>query len=845
MVYRHRTFPRWTAGLGLAAVLVAAPLAVPLSAASSNVGQEHEFFVSPDGDDSDGGTRDRPFRTLDKARDAVRSVEDNERGVTVYLYGGTYELEKSFELDARDSGRPGRPVTWRSYPGQQATLVGGAALPASSFGPVTDPEVLLRLAPQVRDRVRVIDLAAVGITDYGEIAQGGFGLPDVAVPAELYVDGAVQTLARYPNDGFLRTASVVDPGGRPVRYPADDPRQAEELAKQATFTYSDPRPESWQSLDDVWMQGYWFYDWAYGNLRVSSVDAANNSVTTATSSWWGMRDLGGRRHYYYNVLEELESPGEYYLDRRAGKLYFHPRAGFETADIRLSMLGTPVIQVNDASHVSLEHLTITASRGHGVHITGGSDNGVDGVTIRGVGGYGVVADDGRRHIVKNSTIYQTGGGGIALSGGDRPTLRAGNNSATNNNIFAYARLERTHAPAVSLKGVGNRAAHNYMHDAPHNAILLSGNDHVVEYNEIARVVQETGDSGAIYLGGRDWSKTGNVIRYNYIRHVDNNEGIGPKVGIYLDDFSTGITVTGNVLANVGTAVLIGGGRNNLVDNNLIIRDERFRAIWVDARGVTWARNGRCCQPGGYMVTNLQASPYQTELWARRYPYLVNILDDEPFAPKYNVISDNVIYRAPDIKTDGHADPYITREGNWVTNADNISPLIAYNGTWQLHSAAATVSGDKNALDFGGTVTYSGTADDSAELTFTGTILEVAVRKGPVGGKADIIVDGTVVASDVDTYAAQNEYRQVIYSTRSLGAGTHTVRVVVKGTKNPASANTLVMLDHILGGEDMRFLNEAEEDYRLHPDSPVYSHIPDFEPIPWDEIGIRQKGQKGE
>ena len=64
------------------------------------------------------------------------------------------------------------------------------------------------------------------------------------------------------------------------------------------------------------------------------------------------------------------------------------------------------------------------------------------------------------------------------------------------------------------QGVGSRVSHNYIHDAPHAGILLSGNNHVIELNELTRLCLETGDVGGFYMG-RNWEERGNVVRYNY------------------------------------------------------------------------------------------------------------------------------------------------------------------------------------------------------------------------------------------------------------------------------------------------------------------------------------------
>lgn len=120
-----------------------------------------------------------------------------------------------------------------------------------------------------------------------------------------------------------------------------------------------------------------------------------------------------------------------------------------------------------------------------------------------------------------------------LCGGDRQTLTPAGLYAVNNHIHHYAQRKRSYQPAVRLSGVGNRIAHNLIHDAPHNAVLYDGNDHVIEFYEVRDVVQETSDAGVLYCG-YDWTFRGKMVRYNFFHHILHQPGFGSRV-VYLDD----------------------------------------------------------------------------------------------------------------------------------------------------------------------------------------------------------------------------------------------------------------------------------------------------------------------
>ncbi len=129
-----------------------------------------EYFVATDGSDDNPGTRERPFASVVRARDAIRALKQGdglpEGGVTVWLRQGTYYLAQPFELGQEDSGTETAPILYRAAEGEEVWLNGGKSVEAAAFKPVTDPDILERLDQAARGRVLQVDLAAVGVTDY-------------------------------------------------------------------------------------------------------------------------------------------------------------------------------------------------------------------------------------------------------------------------------------------------------------------------------------------------------------------------------------------------------------------------------------------------------------------------------------------------------------------------------------------------------------------------------------------------------------------------------------------------------------------------------------------------------
>jgi len=618
------------------AICAAAALAAISAAGPAHCG-EADVFVSPAGDDANPGTKARPFRSLERARDAVRKLKRNKPEVVVWLKGGIYERQKAFELNAKDSGTEKHPVVYRAYPGEEVRIIGGRTV--TNWKPVSDKAVLTRLPSSARAKVVQADLRALGLADYGQVKSGGL---------ELFFRNKPMTLARWPNKGFIRIAGLVKPGTVNIR--------GTRGSRTGKFMYEGDRPARWAGEKDAWVHGYWFWDWSDERQPIASIDPKKKIICVKPPyHHYGYRV--GQWFYGLNILAELDRPGEWYLDRETGTLYFWPPARISKTEAAVSVIPT-LFRMKSVSHVTFRGLTFEVCRGSAITIDGGTGVLLADCVIRNVGGGAVRISGATRSGVSGCEIYGTGDGGIILNSGDRATLTPARLYAENNHIHHYGRWHRMYKPAVHISGVGNRAAHNLIHDAPHMAVYFRGNDHVIEFNEIHNVCLESNDAGAIYAG-RDWTMRGTVIRYNYLHDISGFKGRG-CVGVYLDDMFCGTRIYGNVFYRVTRAAFIGGGRDNTVENNLFV--DCPRALHMDARALGWA--APCAKTT--MRKRLAAMPYKSRLWRTRYPKLVNILEDEPAAPKGNVVSRNIFVGTGWNDVTARARKYLTLKDNLVT-----------------------------------------------------------------------------------------------------------------------------------------------------------------------------------
>lgn len=613
--------------------------------ASSVLAAPATVYVAPDGDDAQAGSAAQPFATLARARQAVRELKQRglpDGGVTVVVRGGVYRLTETLALTGEDGGTAEAPVVWRSAPGETVRLMGGARL--TGFAPVTDPAVRERLAPEARDQVRQVDLTAAGVTRFG------VPVPGSAATAQLYCNQRHLPLARYPNQGWLRIADVPQTGEEQHRgmYRGPNPviRDGIPAGKHyGRFVYDGDRPSRWRAAPDIWLLGYWVVDYREAYARVARIDADQRAVWPAKPyPYYGLHK--GDRYCFLNVLEELDSPGEWYLDRQSGRLYLWAPEDLAQAEVTFPDLDQPLVSLIGAEHVQVRGLTIECGRREGVVVRGGHHVEVAGCVLRNLGGT-AVSVDGSHNGVRSCDVYQVGATGIDLAGGDRKTLSPAGNYAVNCHLHHFAQVQKTYQPGIRLSGVGQRVAQCSFHDCPHSAIIYGGNDHLVEYCEFTRIGLETGDVGTIYTA-MDWTNLGLEFRYNYFHHIGPPEGV--QVGsmtIYLDLPCGGAHVHHNIFHDMPRAFFSDSGRGSLIEHNLFIdcRPSIYFYVW---------RDPQYFRPKGPwpMVENLLAVNYDQPPYSTRYPVLKRLAEDfamgeehilERQLPKDNLVRRNVSY----------------------------------------------------------------------------------------------------------------------------------------------------------------------------------------------------------
>ena len=641
----------------LAAVLLCL---VTLAASAVPAAEESVFHVSPTGNDANPGTQARPLATVQGARQAVR-LAGPEKTRKVILHGGDYELGSTFILGRQDSGTATRPVIWQAAAGETVRFVGGRSLSASAFRTVADGPVLARLGPAARGRVVQADLRALGITNLPPFPVAYHGAPP---GPELFFNDNRMTLARWPNEGWATIARIVESGSRP--------RDGDKRGLAGSFEYSGHRPGRWHPAEGVWLQGYWCYDWYDEVIQIASIDSAAHHIRLAAPHIYSLMqgNPSPRRYRALNVLEELDQPGEFVIDRNSGRLYLFPPGDLAQGRITVATLDAPVVTLQDAAYITLRGVVVECGLDDGIVVANGTGCEVVACTVRNMRRLGIRVTGGTQHRVTSCDIHHTGQGGLVLGGGDRKTLTPGNHVAANNHIWRFSEHQLTSAYGLSFEGVGNRAAHNLIHDAPHQAIFVGGNDHTFEFNEVHHVCTETDDCGALYKG-RNPSCRGNLIRFNYWHDIGSPMGHG-NAAIYFDDGDGGDTVFGNIFVRCGEpgrgpfgTVFSHGGHDLRAENNVFIDCKRAlgSAPWDDARWRDALRGGQDCFFTEKLLKEVDITkpPYTT-----RYPELVNYLDPPAGVPRVSHARLNLMVRCKEVSGGNWR---LEPDANWSTDSD--------------------------------------------------------------------------------------------------------------------------------------------------------------------------------
>jgi hypothetical protein len=541
-----------------------------------------DFFVSPEGNDSWSGTREKatgsdgPFVTISRARDAIRALHQSRkesRSIRVVLRGGVYYLNEPLEFSPEDSGTEPAPVIYSASPGEQVTVSGGKRLQKGRW-------------TEVRGK-------KLWTIDIPEAKNGTWRF------RQLFVNGERRPRTRLPKQGEYQIESLLD-------VPTTDEAWTKSVRR---FVFSGKDIQRWHNLTDVDVVAP--CRWVDNRLPIQEVDVEKRIVTFDRSSVFNLVELYHTKPSTYgveNVFEALEAPGQWYLDRPEGKLYYLPKEGEDvnTAEFiapQLSQLVRAVGRSDDLVQflrfegITFAHtewqppLTWAASSQAAVDVPGAlfftnaSRCSVTRCGVEHVGTYGIEIVDGCCDLeISHNRLTDLGAGGIKVGHDSRRTKITDNEIAHGGRIFMSA---------VGIwigHSAENEISHNRIHDLHYSGISVGWQwdfkpskavTNLIEFNHIHDLGHGLlSDMGGIYTLG---VSPGTRLRGNVIHDVKARAYGG--WGIYPDEGSSEIVIESNVVYRCSSAPFFSHiNRKITVQNNIFAFGEQCQVERAGANG---------------------------------------------------------------------------------------------------------------------------------------------------------------------------------------------------------------------------------------------------------------------
>ncbi len=690
-----------------------------------------KIFVSTVGDDSGDGSEEEPLRTLEKAIDVANEMrEDSDKLIEILLREGTYSVTNTIKII--NSQKDNSLLKISAYQDEKVTINAGVDIPLSAMN-IADSDFTNAIIDKPNaGSVLQYNLKDAQIEDFGEISLRGHLISDEKeAQAELSLNGEVQKLAGWPNGEYTGLIKPTDSNEYGKRTKSG-------IANGCSFKVNYDRPSQWSKLEQAWLSGTIGPNYEFDYYPVSRFDSEEKRVYLSRGA---LEKYYTEPYYRFeNVPEELDEPGEYYIDRQSGMLYFYPPEDAPKDSVLTITMSTPTLDVSgkapnsmfrieNSKNIVFENLIFKGGRGSA--ITGKNNSNIKFINceINSFGENGIRFDASTDITISDCKIHDVGQDGILfVSCGNYQTLSPSNIVVSNNDIYNFARLERSYKTGIDFgyRCVGATAANNHIHNGPHAGMIFYGVNNDIYGNEFDHLVTEFSDMDALYCNNSNYPwERGNKIHNNYFHDIGKSSMNGRHQinvrAIRTDNRGCGLNIYENLFYNIGDGgngngnngigAITAEGTRNRIFNNLFVDCNEAYFNTLQYKEIETADDGTLypdtiINSSGVEVANTINGAKVADLkkqmekylpvYGKQFPELYNYFYEHPNMSKTNEFKNNMIiniaiplsnFNGTQNEEGFRGSQMLTAaSGNYVSTSD--PGFVSYdNGNLELSSSA--------------------------------------------------------------------------------------------------------------------------------------------------------------
>lgn len=693
-----------------------------------------KIFVSTVGDDSGDGSEEEPLRTLEKAIDVANEMrEDSDKLIEILLREGTYSVTNTIKII--NSQKDDSLLKISAYQDEKVTINAGVDIPLSAMN-IADSDFTNAIIDKPNaGSVLQYNLKDAQIEDFGEISLRGHLISDEKeAQAELSLNGEVQKLAGWPNGEYTGLIKPIDSNEYGKRTKSG-------IANGCSFKVNYDRPSQWSKPEQAWLSGTIGPNYEFDYYPVSRFDSKEKRVYLSRGA---LEKYYTEPYYRFeNVPEELDEPGEYYIDRQSGMLYFYPPEDAPKDSVLTITMSTPTLDVSrkapnsmfrieNSKNIVFENLIFKGGRGSA--ITGKNNSNIKFINceINSFGENGIRFDASTDITISDCKIHDVGQDGILfVSCGNYQTLSPSNIVVSNNDIYNFARLERSYKTGIDFgyRCVGATAANNHIYNGPHAGMIFYGVNNDIYGNEFDHLVTEFSDMDALYCNNSSYPwERGNKIHNNYFHDIGKSSMNGRHQinvrAIRTDNRGCGLNIYENLFYNIGDGgngngnngigAITAEGTRNRIFNNLFVDCNEAYFNTLQYKEIETADDGTLypdtiINSSGVEVANTINGAKVADLkkqmekylpvYGKQFPELYNYFYEHPNMSKTNEFKNNMIinisiplsnFNGTQNEEGFRGSQMLTAaSGNYVSTSD--PGFVSYdNGNLELSSSATSL-----------------------------------------------------------------------------------------------------------------------------------------------------------